>query len=104
MHAGQTRRKSIRFPLQTPVTIWWTNEHGKHQLIEGQSRDIREQGAFVFATECPPLGSSLGLTMDLEAFQNATGATRIEFEGQVVRVERPNGEKGNGFAVSRRSS
>ena len=65
---------------------------------------MSDQGAFVFAAECPPLGASVGLRMDLEAFQNATGITRIEFEGQVVRVERPNGEKGNGFAVSRRAS
>jgi hypothetical protein len=102
VHFEQGRRKSIRFPLHTPVIIWWTNEHGKHRQIEGQCRDISEHGAFVFAADCPPLGASVGLRMELQELPNAKGTSRIEFEGQVVRVERPNGEKANGFAVLRR--
>lgn len=104
MHAGQTRRKSIRFPLQTPVIFWWTNEFGKRQQAEGYSRDISEGGTFVLAADCPPLGATVELRMDLQALPNARGASAIEYEGQVIRVERPNGEKGNGFAVLRRSS
>lgn len=104
MHAGQTRRKSIRFPLQTPVIFWWTNEYGKRQQAEGQSRDISVAGAFVYAAECPPLGAIVELRMDLQALPNARVASPIEYQGQVVRVERPNGDKGNGFAVLRRST
>lgn len=104
MHAGQTRRKSIRFPLQMPVIFWWTNEYGMRQQAEGHSRDISEAGAFVFAANCPPLGAIVELRMDLQALPNARGAYLIEYQGQVVRVERPNGEKGNGFAVLRRPS
>jgi hypothetical protein len=101
---GQTRRKSIRFPLQTPVIFWWTNEFGKRQQAEGHSRDISEAGTFILAANCPPLGAIVGLRMDLQALPNAKGASLIEYEGQVVRVERPNGEKGNGFAVLKKSS
>ena len=104
MHAGLTRRKSIRFPVQAPVIFWWTNEFGKRQQAEGHSRDISEGGAFVLAAHCPPLGAIVELRMDLQALPNAKGACLIEYEGQVVRVERPNGNKGNGFAVLRRSS
>ena len=56
----------------------------------------------MFAADCPPLGASVGLRMELQELPNAKGTSRIEFEGQVVRVERPNGEKANGFAVLRR--
>lgn len=104
MHSGHTRRKSIRFPLQMPVIFWWTNEYGKRRQAEGYSRDISEAGAFVLAADCPPLGAIVELRMDLQALPNARGAYLIEYQGQVVRVERPNGEKGNGFAVLRRSS
>ena len=104
MHPGQTRRKSIRFPLQTPVIFWWKNESGVRKQAEGQSRDISEGGAFVVAAHCPPLGAIVELRMDLQALPNAKGAPLIEYEGQVVRVERPNGNQGNGFAVLRRSS
>ena len=102
MHAGQTRRKSIRFPLQTPVIFWWTNEFGKRQQAEGYTRDISEAGTFVFAANCPPLGATVGLRMRLKVVTNAKGAFTIQYEGQVVRVERPNGDRGNGFAVLRR--
>lgn len=58
----------------------------------------------MFAADCPPLGANVGLSMDLEALPNATKSSLIEFEGQVVRVERPDGKAENGFAVSRKSS
>jgi hypothetical protein len=103
VHAGKTRRKSIRFPLQAPVIFWWTNEFGKRQQAEGRSRDISEAGTFVFAANFPPLGAIVGLKIDLRALPNAKGAPLIEYEGQVVRVERPNGDKTDGFAVLRRT-
>jgi len=104
VHVGQTRRKSIRFPLQTPVAFWWTDEREKRQQGEGQSREISEEGAFVFAANCAPFGANVGLRMDLEGLPNATPHFPIEYKGQVVRIERSNGGKGNGFAVLRRSS
>ena len=104
MHFRKTRRKSIRFPLQAPVIFWWTNEFGADQRAEGHSRDISETGTFVFAAVCPPLGAVVGLKLDLRALPSAKGAAVIEYEGHVVRVERPNGGTGNGFAVMRRTS
>jgi hypothetical protein len=86
------------------VAFWWTDEHGKRQQGEGSSRDISEDGAFVFAPNCPPFGASVGLKMDLEGLPNATEPFPIEYQGQVVRVERPNGDSASGFAVLRSSS
>jgi hypothetical protein len=74
------------------------------QQGKGQSRDISEMGAFVLAADCPPLGANVGLSMDLEAFPSATNFSLIEFEGQVVRVDRSDGKAENGFAVKRKSS
>jgi hypothetical protein len=102
VHVGHSRRKSIRFPLHTPVIFWWTNVLGERHLGEGLSRDISEEGAFVFAADCPPLGSSVDLKLDLEASPNSTEHFPIQLHCQVVRVERPNGEMESGFAVSRR--
>jgi hypothetical protein len=101
----RAHRKTMRFPLQTPVAFWWTDENGESQHGEGHSRDISEHGAFVLASVCPPVGASVGLKIDLEALPNAPGTLPIEFQGQVIRVEQPHVEKGSrGFAVCRRPS
>ena len=90
----------MRFPVRTPVIFWWTNEHGERQQAEGHSRDISEQGAFVFAPDCPPLGVNVGLRIDVEALPDANKTLPIEFEGTIVRVEQPGVENASsGFAV-----
>jgi hypothetical protein len=101
---GQARRKSIRFHLQTEVFFSWRDEDGKPQQGQGSVRDISEEGTFVFAAICPPVGTTVGLRMNLEGLSNAKESIPIEYQGQVVRVERPNDETANGFAVQRRSS
>lgn len=97
----------MRFPVRTPVVFWWTDERGERQEAEGRSRDISEQGAFVFALDCPPLGANVGLRIDVEALPDANRTLPIEFVGRIVRVEQPAIENASsGFAVSvlRRSS
>lgn len=89
----------MRFPLQIPVVFWWTDERGQRQRGEGRSRDISEQGAFVYAPDSPPFGASVRLKI-AEGLPEIAGALRIEFEGHVVRVEQPGVEEENsGFAV-----
>ena len=62
----------MRFPLETPVAFWWTDENGNRQQGEGSSRDINERGAFVFAATCPPVGSSVELRIPLEGLPDTT--------------------------------
>lgn len=107
MSPGRATRKTMRFPVRTPVIFWWTDEHGKRQQAEGRSRDISEQGAFVFAPDCPPLGANVGLRIDVEALPDVDRTLPIEFEGKIIRVVQPDVEDASsGFAVLvlRRSS
>jgi hypothetical protein len=69
---------------------------------EGISRDLSEQGAFIFTMDCPPVGSTVDLKIILEALRNVGTSLPLEFQGQVLRVERFEGTCG--FAVSRTSS
>jgi hypothetical protein len=84
------------------VTFCWTNGNGEHRLGEGRSRDVSEHGAFVFAPVCPPVGSSVVLTIDLEGIPDEIGPLPVEVEGEVLRVEQSPAERGmltGGFAV-----
>jgi hypothetical protein len=95
-------RKTLRFVLQTAVSFWWTNGSGEPREGEGRSRDVSEHGAFVFASCCPPVGTSLTLKIDLEGIPDEMGRLPVEVEGEVLRVEQCPAERGmltGGFAV-----
>ena len=95
-------RKTLRFLLQTAVTFRWTNGNGEAHQGEGRSRDVSEHGAFVFAPNCPPVGTSVVLKIDLEGIPDEIGRLPVEVAGEVLRVERCPAERGmltGGFAV-----
>jgi hypothetical protein len=92
-------RASIRFPLEAAVAFWWMDANGSRQQGKGSTRDVSERGAFVFATKCPCVGSSVELRIPLEGLPDTT---RINLAGRVVRVEQAHEGKGiGGFAISR---
>jgi hypothetical protein len=102
LNLGRPARKTLRFLLQAAVTFWWTNGTGESHQGEGRSRDVSEHGAFVFASCCPPVGTSLTLKIDLEGIPDEMGRLPVEVEGEVLRVERCPAERGmltGGFAV-----
>jgi hypothetical protein len=72
-----------------------------YQQGDGVSRDLSERGAFVFAVECPPLGTTVDLKINLQRLEDINGIGPVEFEGRVLRVE--HSESGDGFAVERTS-
>jgi hypothetical protein len=72
------------------------------QQKEGISRDLSERGAFILTQDCPPVGSTVDLKIILEALQEVRAVLPLEFQGQVLRVERS--ESICGFAVSRTSA
>ncbi len=95
-------RKTLRFLLQTAVTFWWTNGSGEARHGEGRSRDVSEHGAFIFASSCPPVGTSVVLKIDLEGIPDEIGRLPVEVEGEVLRAEQCPAERGmltGGFAV-----
>jgi hypothetical protein len=102
VNPGRPARKTLRFLLQTAVTFLWTSGDGKPQHGEGRSRDISEHGAFVFAPDCPPVGASVMLTIDLEGIPDEIGPFPVEVEGEVLRVQKFPSERGvptDGFAI-----
>ena len=100
MNTGRPQRRTLRFPLETPVTFWWKNGNGESLQGEGRSRDVSEHGAFVFAPICPPVGANLVLTIDLEGIPDEIGSVPIEVEGEVLRVEQSPAERETGgFAI-----
>jgi hypothetical protein len=93
-------RRTLRFPLQTTVTFRWTNGNGDEHQGEGRSRDVSEHGAFVLAPDCPPVGTNVVLKIALEGIANGMSALPMELKGEVLRVEQPPAQAGNGgFAV-----
>jgi PilZ domain len=102
LNGGRPARKTLRFLLQTAVTFWWANGSGEPREGEGRSRDVSEHGAFVFATSCPPVGTSVLLKIDLEGIPDEIGRLPVEVEGEVLRVEQCPAERGmltGGFAI-----
>lgn len=96
-------RKAIRFPLEVPIVFWWV-DRGIEKRSEGRTRDISEIGAFIFAPAYPPLGTQVCFNLLLPMLPGLEATTRVEAEGQVLRVERPSGRerRSSGFAISTR--
>ena len=102
MNPGRPARCTLRFLLQTAVKFCWTNGNGEALRGEGRSRDVSEHGAFVFAPNCPPVGTRLLLTIDLEGIPDEIGPLPVEVQGEVLRVEQSPAERGmltGGFAI-----
>jgi len=92
-------RKAIRFPLEAPISFWWMDS-GVVKRSEGRTRDVSERGAFVFASTCPPRGIQIGFKLYLPAVPGSEHKTRLEADGQVIRVKQLRGRKEcEGFAI-----
>jgi L-ascorbate metabolism protein UlaG (beta-lactamase superfamily) len=100
LNLGRPVRRSLRSPLQRAVTFWWTNGDEESRQGEGRSRDVSEHGAFVFAPVCPPVGTSVVLTIDREGIPNEIGVLPVDVKCEVLRVEPPTAEwEAGGFAI-----
>jgi len=94
------RRKHIRFPLRAAIDFRWKDHAGNCYSGEGQTRDISEQGVFVEAPVCPPLGTPTKADVWIQHAKDAAQICQIAFEGWVVRIERRQESAfGAGFAM-----
>lgn len=99
--AAMERRISLRYPLRAAAVFAWDDEFGQHRERRGHTRDVGRKGAFIFASECPPNGSLVALSVFLPASKGETSTLRIEAQGCVVRAESAGeAEPRPGFAVS----
>jgi len=97
--AAQDVRRAIRYALHAKVIFAWLDERGHRHAASGCTRDISIKGAYVVATECPPRGTFLSMSVYLPA-QPDERSIRVKAEGQVMRVD-PAGQTDSqsGFSV-----
>ncbi len=98
--AAMERRLSLRYALHARAVFAWDDESGQHRESRGHTRDVGRKGAFIVASQCPPSGSLLSLSIFLPITSGETSAKRIEAQACVVRVEHAcEADMGPGFAV-----
>ncbi len=78
-------RKFRRFDLQFPVSLFCAAGEVARR-IEGTSKNVSLGGLLVNTREQLPIGTKVGLTMELSG-RNTGRAIRLSAEGEVVRVE-----------------
>ena len=95
-------RSTARYRLEVPaVSRWKDKRNGDEQTIEGRTRDISTNGAFIYAETSPPEGVALRVDMVLATIPNSGRCIRLNARGRVVRSEQPTDEPGTGgFAVA----
>jgi hypothetical protein len=91
-------RKYHRYRLEVPVIFSWKDAQRIRQQQVGFTRDLSVGGAFVVATNPPPLNANVKLK---EALPPRGQILRVRMfgEGQIVRVEPASGSRPAGFAV-----
>ena len=97
------QRKNYRYCLSAPVFFYWATSNGPAQSGEGMTRDIDTNGAYINASETPPVGALVQMDIMLPNLSRGPGV-HLTGEGVVLRVEPPNtktkGASESGFAVS----
>jgi hypothetical protein len=91
-------RRTMRFPLDAEVIFWWWDREENYRKSVGRCRDVSIQGAYIFANTCPPVGTTVGLTMIVSTCSATGRPVRMETAGRVLRVDKSASGK-PGFAV-----
>lgn len=90
-------RKYRRFDLQFPVSLFCSAGEVARR-IEGTSKNVSLGGLLVNTREQLPLGTKVGLTMELSG-RSTRRTIRLSAEGEVVRVEPAHAESDYSIAV-----
>jgi hypothetical protein len=94
------RRRHIRYPIRVGVSVQWVAP-GRKGSLKGKTRDISEGGAFVISRTLPPLGAFVELEIQLTTRQAGAASSRLEMQGEVLRVETPSNKPAQwGFAIN----
>jgi hypothetical protein len=80
------RRKAVRFPLQAPVILQWTEPSGTTREDLGQTRNVSISGAFVVCSFSLPTGTVVSLEVRLPPLErNTFQALQLRGRGTVTR-------------------
>jgi len=83
------RRASVRYRLRLPVIFHWND--GTDHTGGGFTNDVAVDGALIFSSKCPPVGSSIRIEVLLPSPDQSDEELRIECVGNVVRVAEQSG-------------
>jgi hypothetical protein len=96
---GDVERRAVRFQLQVPVILEWTDLSGSKQESVGRTRDISIFGAFVICGAALPRETLVSLEVQLPPLErNTLQRLLLKASGKVTRASE--NEKGLGIALS----
>jgi hypothetical protein len=78
------RRASARYRLQLPVIFYWND--GSDRTGGGFTCDVALDGALIFSSNCPPIGSAVRIEVLIPSPDRSGDELRIECTGKVTRV------------------
>src|ERR1700690_4040877 len=85
VHSPIDRRAFRRFRFSAPVLFRWADREEHYDA--GNSGNVGLGGMFIFAPECPPLGTQVEVEFTVPAFDRLPRQLRFCCKGQVIRVE-----------------
>lgn len=78
------RRSAVRYPLRLPVIFQWSD--GTDHTEGGFTNDVALDGALIFSTRCPPVGSDIRIEILVPSPDHSGDELRIQCNGKVTRV------------------
>ncbi len=82
------RRTEVRYKLRLPVLFHWND--GKEQMEGGFTCDVALDGALIFSSRCPPIGSDVRIEVLIPSPDSGV-ELRVQCIGKVTRVVEESG-------------
>src|ERR1700678_3201958 len=84
IQASTNHRVQVRYQLKLPVIFHWND--GTEHTGGGFTNNVALDGALIFSSKCPPVGSEIRIEVLVPAPDLSGEELRIECVGKVTRV------------------
>ena len=84
LHSIADRRVHVRYKLKLPVIFYWND--GAEHTEGGFTCDVSLDGALIFSSKLPPMGSDIRIEVLIPAPDTSQTELRVECVGKVTRV------------------
>ena len=78
------RRDEVRYSLRLPVIFHWND--GREKMQGGFTCDVARDGALIFSTRCPPIGSDVRVEILIPSPDRSGAELHVQCIGKVTRV------------------
>jgi hypothetical protein len=93
-------RKTLRYEVRARAVFHWDDRGGVSREGQGFTKNVSPKGAYVLASECPPQGTPMEMTIDLPSLGKGSNNLHIRADCHVLRVDRVGTPQGTiGFSV-----